>query len=72
MVDRRKYKTDHNNFCYVCGKYTLPAHGQNIKHKIKTAYKHYFGCKVTHQDKKIATSYLLQFLQHSAAAVGCW
>ena len=72
MVNRKKCKTNPNNFCYVCGKYTLPAHRQNIEYKIITAIKYYFGCKVPGQDKKMGTSYLLQFLQHSATSVGCW
>lgn len=51
MSTRRKCKNDPNNFCYVCGKYTLPVHRRNIAHKMKIAYKHYFGCKVGDQDK---------------------
>ena len=51
MVDRKKYKTNPNDFCYVCGKYTLPVRQQNIKHKMKTTYKYYCSSKVADQDK---------------------
>ena len=54
MTDRRKCKTNLHSFCCVCGKYTLPAHRQNIAHTMKTAYKYYFGCKVGDQNKKWA------------------
>ena len=29
LVDRNKYKTNLNSFCYVCGKYTLPSRRLN-------------------------------------------
>ena len=67
MRDRKKYKTNPNSFGYVCGKYSLPVHQQNNGHKIKTAYKYYFSCKVADQNKKMTTSYLQHFLQHSAS-----
>ena len=65
MMNRRKYKTNFNSFCYVCGKYTLPAHRRNIAHKMKTAYKCYFSCKVGDQDKKWHLKFAA-FLQLSA------
>ena len=51
MTDRRKCESNPNSFCYVCGKYTLPAHRRNIAHKMKMAYNCYFGCKVGDQNK---------------------
>ena len=54
MADKRKYKTNANSFCYICGKYILLTYRRNIAHKMKTACKYYFGCKVGVQDKKWA------------------
>ena len=54
MTHRRKSKPNPNTFCYVRGKYALPAHRQNISHKMKIAYNCYLGCKVGDQNKKRA------------------
>ena len=43
-----------DNFCYVCGEYTPPAHRVKINSRIKFAYKHYFACQIGDQDKKWA------------------
>ena len=43
-----------DNFCYVCGEYTLPAHRVKLNSRIRYAYKHYFACQVGDQDKKWA------------------
>ena len=41
-----------DNFCYVCGEYTPPAHRVKINSRIKFAYKHYFACQIGNQNKK--------------------
>ena len=71
MVDKGKCKTINNSkrFCYVCEKYLriLPAHGRNIRHKRKTAYKYYFGYKAatnllrTHLLQRIQTCYCAKY-----------
>ena len=43
-----------DNFCYVCGEYTPPAHRVKLNSRIRYAYKHYFACQVGNQDKKWA------------------
>ena len=43
-----------DNFCYVCGEYTPPAHRVNLNSRIRYAYKHYFACQVGDHDKKWA------------------
>ena len=43
-----------DNFCYVCGEYTPPAHRVKLKSRIRYAYKHYFACQVGDQNKKWA------------------
>ena len=43
-----------DNFCYVCGEYTPPAHRVKLNSRIRHAYKHYFACQVGDQDKKWA------------------
>ena len=40
-----------DNFCYVCGEYTPPAHRVKLNSRITYAYKHYFACQVGNQDK---------------------
>ena len=40
-----------DNFCYVCGEYTPPAHHVKINSRIKFAYKHYFAYQIGDQDK---------------------
>ena len=41
-----------DNFCYVCGEYTPPAHRVKLNSRIRYAYNHYFACQVGDQDKK--------------------
>ena len=43
-----------DNFCYVCGEYTPPAHRVKLNSRIRYAYKHYFACQVGNQHKKWA------------------
>ena len=51
----RRCCTNHpDNFCYICGQYTPPAHRMTLSHRVKFAYKHYFGCQVGGQDKNWA------------------
>ena len=66
MADRRKCKTNSNSFCYVCGKYSLPAHRRSIGHKMKTACKCYFGCKVGDQDMVTSFAAILATLSCSS------
>ena len=41
-----------NNFFYVCGEYTPPAHRVKLNNRIRYGYKHHFACQVGDQDKK--------------------
>jgi len=43
-----------NNFCYVCGEYTVNIQRRNITSKIRKSYELYFGCKIGDQDKSWA------------------
>ena len=43
-----------DNFCYVSGEYTPPAHSVKINSRIKFVYKHYFARQIGDQDKKWA------------------
>ena len=43
-----------DNFCYVCGEYTPPAHRVKLNSRIRYAYKHYFACQIGDQDKQWA------------------
>jgi hypothetical protein len=38
-------------FCYICGLFTSSSQQRNLTASVKTAYYHYFGCKVGNQDK---------------------
>ena len=44
-----------DNFCYVCGEYTPPAHRVKLNSRIRYAYKHYFACQEGDKDKKWAS-----------------
>ena len=48
---RRSCLNHPDNFCYICGKYTPPAHRKKLAKTVKIAYKRYFGCPVGDQDK---------------------
>ena len=41
-----------DNFCYVRGEYTPPAHCVKINSRIKFSYKHSFACQIGDQEKK--------------------
>ena len=51
---KRSYINHHDNFCYVCGKYTFPTHRVKLNSRIRYEYKHCFACQVGEQDKKWA------------------
>ena len=40
-----------NSFCYVCGDFTKFAQHRTITSLLRTAYFHYFDCKIGDQDK---------------------
>ena len=40
-----------NSFCYVCGDFTTVAQRRTITSLLRTAYFHYFDCKIGDQDK---------------------
>ena len=40
-----------NSFCYVCGDFTIVAQRRTITSFLRTAYFHYFDCKIGDQDK---------------------
>ncbi|KAI6659906.1 hypothetical protein LOD99_14246 [Oopsacas minuta] len=55
MNTSRRQCTNHpDNFCYICGKFTLKPQRRNITNRVKIGYKYYFGCKVGDQDKNWA------------------
>ena len=43
-----------NSFCYVCGNFTTVAQRRTFTSLIRTAYFHYFDCKIGDQDKSWA------------------
>ena len=43
-----------NSFCYVCGDFTTVAQCWTITSLLRTAYFHYFDCKIGDQDKSWA------------------
>ena len=43
-----------NSFCYVCGDFTTVAQRRTITSLFRTAYFHYFDCKIGNQDKSWA------------------
>ena len=43
-----------NSFCYVCGDFTTVAQRRTITSLLRTAYFHYFDCKIGDQDKSWA------------------
>ncbi|KAK5643931.1 hypothetical protein RI129_007776 [Pyrocoelia pectoralis] len=49
----RKCVNSVNNFCYVCGEVTFASQKREFTPLIKTAYYHYFYCKI-HEDKSWA------------------
>ena len=51
---KRGYINHPDNFCYVRGEYTPPAHRVKLNSRIRYTYKHYFACQVGDQDKKWA------------------
>ena len=40
-----------NSFCYVCGVFTTDAQRRTITSLLRTAYFHYFDCKIGDQGK---------------------
>ena len=51
MSKCRWYLNKANSFCYVCGDFTIVAQHQTITSLLRTAYFHYFDCKIGDQDK---------------------
>lgn len=43
-----------DNFCYVCGKFAPRDQRKSLSTKVKCAYHHYFGMKVSDQDRSWA------------------
>ena len=43
-----------NSFCYVCGDFTKVSQRRTINSLLRTAYFHYFDCKIGDQDKSWA------------------
>jgi hypothetical protein len=43
-----------NNFCNVCGQFTAQDQRKNMSSRFRSAYYHYFGCKVGNQNKACA------------------
>ena len=43
-----------NSFCYVCGHFTTVAQRRTITSLLRTAYFHYFDCKIGDEDKSWA------------------
>ena len=43
-----------NYFCYECGDFTTVAQHRTITSLLRTAYFHYFDCKIGDQDKSWA------------------
>ena len=43
-----------NSFCFVCGDFTTVAQRRTVTSLIRTAYFHYFDCKISDQDKSWA------------------
>lgn len=76
-MNRRGCKNNADNFCYICGKYTVSEQQRNITHRIKVAYQRYFGCKLGDQDKPwaphicctVCTSGLTQWLNGKRASL---
>jgi len=50
-MNRRLCINHPDNFCYVCGQFSPHYQRKNISRRLKTAYKHYFGCQLGDQDK---------------------
>jgi len=53
-MSRRACLNNPDNFCYICGQFTLKQQKRKIDFKTKKAYKLYFGCEIGDQDKKWA------------------
>ena len=53
-MNRRGCVNHPDNFCYVCGKYTLCDQRKNLTKTVTIAYKYYFGCQIGDQDKSWA------------------
>ena len=76
-IKRRRCLNHADNFCYICGKYTITTQRKNITPKVKLAYHLYFGCKVGDQDKEWAphiccvscTSGLTQWLNNKRSSM---
>lgn len=47
----RECKNHPNNFCYVCGEFTLKSQRKPLTPLLKTVYHFYFDCQVGDQDK---------------------
>ena len=43
-----------NSSCYICGDFTTVAQRRTITSLLRTAYFHYFDCKIGNQDKSWA------------------
>jgi len=53
-MNRRLCVNHPDNFCHVCGQQSTRSpqdQCKNISRRLKTAYKHYFGCQLRDQDK---------------------
>lgn len=51
---KRRYRSCVNlpdNFCYVCGKFTIKTQRRIITNLVKQAYHNYFGCHIGDQEK---------------------
>ena len=47
----RRCKNESDNFCYICGSYTLPKQRRNITDKVNQLYLAYFQMNLGNQDK---------------------
>ena len=50
----RECKISPNNFCYICGQYTVKNQKRDISSKIKELYQSYFEEEIGDQDKEFA------------------
>ena len=45
------YVNSSDNFCYICGGFTMSLQKHILTTRTRKAYNYYFGCKVGDQDK---------------------
>ena len=57
-----------NPFCYVCGDFTTVAQRSTITFLLRTAYFHYFYCKIGDQDKSWAPHICCKFCYNGLTA----